>query len=942
MNHRPMVLVCASALLLTACSSVRKNDSPTIKSLEGKNVYIESDADIPGGRRKALQGYREFLDTVPQDTRRLEAMRRLGDLTMEQTEERQLKQAEASSPAKGVWSTQDYRHVIRLYDNLLRAYPKHPDNDRVLYQLGKAYEYVGEPHRALETLDRLVADYPSSAHRDEVQFRRGELLFVMKSYDSAESAYQAVLDEGDASEFYERALYKHGWARFKQVHYEKGLDSFFAVLDRKLIGRYPGEGEIADISFLTRGEKELLDDTFRVISLSFSYLDGPKSINRFLSQARPRDYEFRVYRHLGDLYLKQERIRDAAETFNAFARRHPEHVQAPLFQVRVIEAYKQAGFASLVLETKKEFVLRYGIGSEYHKRHQSAGGYDRILPHLKANLDDLARHFHASAQKTKQSTDYQEAARWYRIFLSSFPHDPQAPDMNFLLADILFEDKRYLEAVMEYEQTAYRYPRHAKSADAGYAALLAYAEQEKRLPVDQRVEWRRRTVASSLRFADANPEDKRAPAVLTKAAEQLYAMHDPEAAGAIAKRVIARGALVEAPLRRTAWTVVAHAEFEKGAFDRAEKSYREVLTLSPSDDKERAALTERVASSIYKQGEQLRATGDVRGAIAHFLRVGKSAPASPIRATAEYDAAAGLIELKDWNEAARVLEHFRRSYPGHALQPEVGNKLALCYVESGQLHKAAAEFEHLASTKKDPRVRREALWQAAALYEKANQQNRAIQTYARYVKEFPQPLEPAMEARLRLTQFYAQKGKPTLQRQWLQDMIYAEKRGGRERTERTRFLAAQAALTLAEPAYEDFRTVRLVEPLKKSLKTKKQKMELAIKAFGVAADYGVADFATASTYRIADIYAEFGRALLKSQRPKGLSAEALEQYNVMLEEQAYPFEEKAIEIHEVNARRATERVYDQWVKRSFAALGKLQPARYAKAERAEEIIHAIR
>jgi len=52
--------------------------------------------------------------------------------------------------------------------------------------------------------------------------------------------------------------------------------------------------------------------------------------------------------------------------------------------------------------------------------------------------------------------------------------------------------------------------------------------------------------------------------------------------------------------------------------------------------------------------------------------------------------------------------------------------------------------------------------------------------------------------------------------------------------------------------------------------------------------------------------------------------------------------EKAIELHELNARRAREGVYDQWVKRSFAALGELKPARYAKNERAEGVIDAIR
>ena len=62
----------------------------------------------------------------------------------------------------------------------------------------------------------------------------------------------------------------------------------------------------------------------------------------------------------------------------------------------------------------------------------------------------------------------------------------------------------------------------------------------------------------------------------------------------------------------------------------------------------------------------------------------------------------------------------------------------------------------------------------------------------------------------------------------------------------------------------------------------------------------------------------------------------------MLEEQAFPFEEKAIEVHEVNAQRVGQGIYDLWVKNSFAELSKLRPGRYAKVEKSEVMIDAIR
>jgi tetratricopeptide (TPR) repeat protein len=323
------------------------------------------------------------------------------------------------------------------------------------------------------------------------------------------------------------------------------------------------------------------------------------------------------------------------------------------------------------------------------------------------------------------------------------------------------------------------------------------------------------------------------------------------------------------------------------------------------------------------------------------LRVGSVVPDSPARANAEYDAAAALIGLKDWTAAGRVLEDFRRNFPKHPLQAEVPGKLAVCYLESGQTLKAAGEFEALSVTKKDTAFARGALWQAAELYEKAGHEPNAAAAYERYVRLNPGPLEPSVEARYRLAEIYRKQGRPPQRQAWSRELVEAEQKGGNERTDRTRYLGSLSALVMAEPLEEAYRGVRLAEPLKKNLKLKKDRMQQVLKAYALAADYGVAEVATTATYRTAELYNDFGKALLESQRPKKLSKDELEQYNVMLEEQAYPFEEKAIELHEINARRVSAGLYDEWVKKSFAALGKLRPVRYAKMEKGEGVINAL-
>ena len=930
---RIAVLACACAL--GACAASRQAEAPggrapeTLASLERRQIVVERDAAVDASRAAAIQAYRKFLDAAPRDRMRPEAMRRLGDLEIEQARD-----GSAESLA-----SREYRDAVKVYEDLLRTYPAHAGNDRVLYQLSHAYDQSGDLGRSLATLDRLVTQYPQSIYLDEAEFRRGELLFTLARFPEAERAYAAVLRKGESSAFYERALYMHGWSLFKQARLDEGLQSFFAVLDRKLVGRDNGAA-LEEVPGLTRADRELTEDTFRVVSLCLANLQGPGSIPGHFSTPARHEYEFRVYQQLGELYFKQERVEDGAAAFNAFARRYPTHPQSPLMQSRVIQAYQQAGFAALALDAKKEFVQRYGVGSEF-QRANAEPVYERVLPHVKTHLDELARHYHAVAQKSKKSEDYREAVRWYRAYVQSFPADPRTPGMHFLLAEALFEDRQFGAAAADYERAAYQYPRHAKTADAGYAALLAYAQQEKLAGGEELRAVRRRSVESAQRFAQSNPGDARAPVVLVDAAEKSYANGDADSAAALAGQVLALQPQPAPGLRRTAWTVLGHIEFQQGAFARSERSYREALALTPANAPARGALSERLAASVYKQGEQARAAGEMRAAADHFQRVGSVAPNSPMRANAEYDAAAALISLKDWNGAARVLEGFRRAYPANALQAEVPAKLAVCYLESGQTLKAAAEFETLSGSQRDAAYTRDALWQAAELYEKSGSEGKAAAAYERYVRAYPRPLEPAVEARYRLAEMSRKQGRPRERQAWSRELVEADQKGGSGRTDRTRYLGSLAALVMAEPIEEAYRSVRLAEPLKKNLKLKKAKMEEALQAYALAADYGVAEVATTATYRTAELYGDFGKALLDSQRPKKLSKDELEQYNVMLEEQAYPFEEKAIELHEINARRVRGGVYDEWVKKSFAALAKLRPVRYAKVEKGEGVFDAL-
>jgi tetratricopeptide (TPR) repeat protein len=750
-----------------------------------------------------------------------------------------------------------------------------------------------------------------------------------------------VIKIGPSSAFYNQSLYKHGWSLFKLGENERSLDSFAGVLDSVLVSKANPAG-LVELDTLSRPNRELVEDTFRVMSITFSYLEGPKTIDEFVKHRKPRPYSYLLYARLGDLYMEKERYTDAADSYRAFVLQDRNNEQAPLLEMQANEAYAKGGFPQLVLQGKKEFVENYSFGTAYWQGRDPKDE-PKVVAVLKTNLKDVAQYYHAQAQRTKSVADYQEAAKWYHSYLTSFPDDPDSAITNFLLADTLFESKQYTDAAKEYESTAYHYGMHEKAAAAGYAAVIAYGKQEESLSGDVRAAVHRRAVDSSLKFAQTFPAHPESAQVLTRAATDLYTAKDYSRAIAAADSLLAREPPVDATKRRVAWTVIGNSNFDQGLFDKAETAYSHAQALMPANDPERPAVVERLAASIYKQGELRAKSGDSAAAVEDFLRVAALAPTSKVRASADFDAAALLFKNKQWDRAVVVLEGFRRNFPQSPLQSEVTRDLAVAYTESNHPGQAAVEFEKIAQTPgESPDVQREATLQAADLYEKAGNAAKSRAMLEAFVKHFPQPVSAAMEARNKLSLIAAKAGDTAGRDYWLKEIIAADRAAGTARSDRSRALAAKATLTLAIPLREEFRRIKLVVPLKKSLAEKRKAMEAALKAYEQAADYQVADVTTSATFESAELYRQLGKDLMSSERPKKLSKDELEQYNVLLEEQAFPFEEKAIKLHEVNAARAREGTYDEWVQKSFAALAQLNPGRYGKAEIGEQLVESIR
>lgn len=942
-----LFLIAHLLMNLSACAlwGEKREFGPTLADLPAARLPPAADPVPPAALDEIEEGYRAALAVAADPELRHRIQVRLADIEMARSENRQLSQAEEQ---------EHFRDAITLYDQLLQVPETRADkatDERLLYRLSKAYALDGRMAESDAALSRLVELHPDSPFAAEAEFRRAEQAFNRGHYREAEALYERVLAAGTDTPFYLNALYMKGWSQFKASDFDPSVITFMQVLDRLHEGRTEAE--------LSNAQRSLMDDTLRVLGITFTYLEGAPAIAQVFADLGERPYQHRVYQSLGNLYLEKKRYKDAADTFSDYIARFPTSEHGPEFAVQRIEVYTTGGFPDQVLPAKEDFVQQYGIDSAFWSARTPEQRL-ALLPRLESFLDELSSYYHAEGQallgadkvyqqqlragrKPKQepapaAPQFLRAAGYYNQYLRTVPDSPRLAEITYLMGEAYFEAGDLPKAVEAYEKVAYEQLDTERGAKAGYAAILALQTLLDDAQDDAaRLALRDHKIRSAISFSDYYPQDPRAVAVLTQAAQEVFTGGDQAQAVALATRITQWQPPAEASLRKSAWLILAHSQFDAGDFNKAEESYSAALALMPLGDPERAAITDRMAASIYKSAEQLVAAGNLGAAVTRFLQVEPAAPGSDIAIRAQYDAGNYLLEQKDWSSAERVFTDFQQRFGKHALAATLAPKMVLIYQETQQWDKAAAVLALMAKSDADPEARRQSLYMSAELYQKSGRNRDAADKYADYVKAYPKPFALATEARYQLLQLAQQQGDDRARRYWLNQLIEADAKAGSDRNDRSRYLAAYASAQFAGESFNRFESIKLTLPIKKSLAAKKGALDETLKAYKKVLDYGVAEFVTEANYRIGNVYSQLSRDLMNSERPKGLDELALEQYEILLEEQAYPFEEKSVELLAATAERSWEGLYDKWVKQSFVELAKILPARYGKREQSSEV-----
>ena len=885
-------------------------DGDTIGEMRPVFLQFEAQAMPAISPREVARRYQRLFDRSEEPEVRIDALNRLANLQ------------DLAEDDIGYSADQEqrvYQEILVSYDQVLERGAFKGRLDELLYQMAKAHAYVGQGDQSTSRLKQLIGLYPRSPLVSEARFRVAESAYAAGDYREAESMYREVL-AGDASgtseELRAKARYMLGWSEYKQDKVGPAGETFLAVLDSY-------REETRDFRRIPSAMVDLIDDTFRVIALIAIQQGGERYLESLLGGSDNRGYSDLLYDRLADLYVARREPHRSVAVSKAFIEQEPAHSSVPAMRAQIVDVLASSGDDRAARQARAEYVAAYSTPEAYQGLEADDQARWRDYSHR------LADFYYAQASGDIVGGDridsFTKAAGYYEG-LAERSDDPGP--VHRLTADAWLQANHFGAAIEFFNRAAYQSQQYSGAADAAWAALTLQVQA-----LDGEIALAQASsdyAEAAERFIEAFPQDARGSGLMADLANRMVADGNYPEAERFADGSLAHEAITTIE-RFSVWLALGSVYLETARPAPAENAWRKSLELAQTeptlkvDGPQIEQIREQLGTSIYRQGEQAEETGDTDLAVAHYQRIEAIAPGTELAIRARFDAANTLLRAGRWQPAVNELKRFRTDFSGHVLTERISNKLIHAYQQSDQPNRAGEELLATAERAAEPWPLR---LQAAELFHQGGDTDARNNLYRSYLALGGSPataedhlIQQRMRHRLIDSGIEVARLRQALVQRELDSPWHSEE---------SLNWAATAALALGLNAEQDFNSIPLNHPLAQSLSRKQSALDQARQYYRQAGRLGGATLQSEALFRHAELYRTLARDLMNSSRPEGLTALESAQYEMLLEEQAYPFEELAIELHAQNHRLLEDGHYDQWVEHSLDILAELFPGRYAR------------
>ncbi|MFQ5603220.1 MAG: tetratricopeptide repeat protein [bacterium] len=845
-------------------------------------------------------------------------------------EEAERKYENDQSLPQPVMPALNYSAAVDMAVKLLDAYPNVGFRDKVLYRIALCQAEEGKMAQSVDFFKRLSEETENKQFLEEAYFRIAEYYFKIKDYPNAVNYYEHLLNSWD-SPFFDMALYKLGWSYYSVSDYSQAISTFlYLIEDVNLVQQ-------VEANYLGKTKADLREESKEYIAICFTEFGGPGKAREFLDERKEQAYTEEILLNLADLYQKRNYYAEAIETMQVLLDFYPNKLTTPSYRQAIVENYELANDKVNSTATRLQYIVDFGPQSAWLKQFAKDSTAAQVLATAESYQYALGSEAQATAQDSNSVEHYVVAVERYKEFVEKFKDSAKTSKVLFYLAECLYEIEKYEEAADYYFQLMVNYPQSEFHENAAYNRLLAYhvllqgsartdtttlalrnflGKNESRIDTVTAVNpLQAQFLQASNDFIVLVKQSERLPEVLMKYAECLYELSHYALAQEIYERVISDININSyIPL---AYTMIGQCEFKQQHYVVAESWFQRITEVFPDSLKYLNRANKMIVSSKFKIAETYLEAGDSTAAAKEFEKIAEIAQEPTIAEKALFEGALLYEQLGKTKNALVLYEAIPEKNPETEHLDKALYKAAVLNEDLEDWQRSAINYLTLFEMAPNSPLAEKSLFAAARCFDNFGDAERARSTYQKYVEHFRTDADRYLEAAFRKGEIaYEQKNF----KEAIKDFTFvvkAHQKFVEAKKQVENFIPANAQFLIAEILLGDFQKIRLTPPLERNLKKKKSRFQKVIKAYTSAAKYKIAEWTTASSYKIGLTFEDFADALLNSPRPENLSGDALMKYNTKLWESVLPLKEKALSTYQANIKQALENhIENNWISES--------------------------
>ena len=597
---------------------------------------------------------------------------------------------------------------------------------------------------------------------------------------------------------------------------------------------------------------------------------------------------------------KQGDASRAAAVGDIASRLFPAEQGVAAIESRTVEALLQAGREREALDRALSLRGKYGPGSAW-SRSQTALLQQRTAVEMAKVLRSLSeRKFDEGTRTGERSAMSSAAAAMGEYFAwkagSGSPED-ETLRLKWGIALLRSGDRE--SGVRILKSLAEKQPGDA----TGERAALLYAEAMV-AGYERKEEAAREAEEASLFLLKEHPSGK-AVSIALRASSALLSDREygpaKRVAEGIEKSRFATGASV--PQARL---IQAEAAVFEGDLATA-RGKADAVMADPASGEDPG--TAQRAKDLYllsslKEIDGKMSSGDPKGAAAMLDGLSLRFPDAPEAPTYILRAMRLHALGGDPEMATRSGFRFLREFPRREEATEVAAAVGPLLEERKEFAQAGDLYDNVASRFPKNDVSRQFLFHAARLAESHGSPDTAARRFSAYAARYSVPVWMWTYATLYVGLAAGQRGDSRTSLRLLEEGLRKVDAEGSEGFPReVAELAGRAHIAVGENWTEQFRKTRLVVPLEKSLAIKDRFFRLALGAFAKAEGRGTLELSLLASRLSGDLFLEYGKAILGSQRTKGLTGSDRDGYEEALKSRARSFFERSVDWYAVALER---------------------------------------